>query len=112
MKKFIDTNIKFKNETVTKRLQFVLYKDKKLPLPTEIEISESSPDLRNYKVSFEKIRSMLDFEAKKTVKDSVIEILKEIQSRNIDPRDSEFSNMSKLTERIDPIHDYHFDENL
>ena len=41
MKKFIDTNIKFKNETVTKRLQFVLYKDKKLPLPTEIEISES-----------------------------------------------------------------------
>ena len=41
MKKFIDTNIKFKNETVTKRLQFVVYRDKKLPLPTEIEISES-----------------------------------------------------------------------
>ena len=41
MKKFIDTNIEFKNETVTKRLQFFVYKNKKLPLPTEIEISES-----------------------------------------------------------------------
>ena len=41
MKKFLDTNIKFKNQTVTERLQFYSYKDKKLPLPTEIEISES-----------------------------------------------------------------------
>ena len=42
MKKFIDSNVKFKKKTVTpQRLQFVVYKDKKLPLPTEIEISES-----------------------------------------------------------------------
>ena len=41
MKKFLDSNIKFKNQTVTERLQFYSYKDKKLPLPTEIEISES-----------------------------------------------------------------------
>ena len=79
---------------------------------TKIEIIESNPDLRNYKVSFEKIKKTLNFETKKTVKDSVIEILKEIKAGNIDPRDSEFSNMSKLTEKIDPIHDYHFDENL
>ena len=41
MKKFLDSNIKFKNQTVTERLQLYFYKDKKLPLPTEIEISES-----------------------------------------------------------------------
>ena len=41
MKKFLDTNIEFKKETITKRLQFFVYKNKKLPLPTEIEISES-----------------------------------------------------------------------
>ncbi len=41
MKKFLDSNIKFKNQTITERLQLYFYKDKKLPLPTEIEISES-----------------------------------------------------------------------
>ena len=79
---------------------------------TEIEITESTNDLRNYKVSFEKIKKTLNFETKKTVKDSIIEILREIESGNIDPRASEFSNISKLTQKIDPIDDYHFDENL
>ena len=40
-KKFIDPNIKNKLKTVESRLQFVKYNDKELPLPTEIEISES-----------------------------------------------------------------------
>ena len=78
----------------------------------EIEIIKSKKDPRNYKVSFEKIKKTLNFETKKTVKDSIIEILREIESGNIDPRASEFSNISKLTQKIDPIDDYHFDENL
>ncbi len=41
MKKFLDSNIKFKNQTVTERMQLFSYKNKELPLPTEIEISES-----------------------------------------------------------------------
>ena len=41
MKKFLDSNIKFKNKTVTERMQLFNYKNKELPLPTEIEISES-----------------------------------------------------------------------
>ena len=67
---------------------------------------------RNYKVSFEKIKNSLDFSAKKSVADSVAEILREIKSGNIDPRDSEFSNMSKLTEKIESLNNYQFDENL
>lgn len=40
-KKFIDPNIKNKSKTVEDRLQFINYENKDLPLPTEIEISES-----------------------------------------------------------------------
>ena len=78
----------------------------------EIEIIKSKKDPRNYKVSFEKIENSLNFESKYTVRDSVIEILNDIQSGKIDPRDSEFSNMSKLTEKINALHNYNFDENL
>ena len=78
----------------------------------EIEIIKSKKDPRNYKVSFEKIENSLNFEPKYTVRDSVIEILNDIQSGKIDPRDSEFSNMSKLTEKINSLHNYSFDENL
>ena len=78
----------------------------------EIEIIKSKKDPRNYKVSFEKIENSLNFEPKYTVRDSVIEILNDIQSGKIDPRDSEFSNMSKLTEKINTLHYYNFDENL
>ena len=78
----------------------------------EIEIIKSKKDPRNYKVSFEKIKNSLNFESKYTVRDSVIEILNDIQSGKIDPRDSEFSNMSKLTEKINALHNYNFDENL
>ena len=78
----------------------------------EIEIIKSKKDPRNYKVSFEKIENSLNFEPKYTVRDSVIEILNDIQSGKIDPRDSEFSNMSRLTEKIKALDYYNFDENL
>jgi len=85
---------------------------KEFIIDVEIEIIKSKKDPRNYKVSFEKIKNSLNFEPKYTVKDSVIEILNDIQSGKIDPRDSEFSNMSKLTEKINAFHNYNFDENL
>tara|TARA_B110000971_G_scaffold182031_1_gene189000 strand:- start:716 stop:1597 length:882 start_codon:yes stop_codon:yes gene_type:complete len=40
-KKFIDTNIKNKSKTVEEKIQFFQHKNQMLPLPTEIEISES-----------------------------------------------------------------------
>jgi radical SAM protein with 4Fe4S-binding SPASM domain len=40
-KKFIDTNLKNKSKTVEEKLQLVDFNGHKLPLPTEIEISES-----------------------------------------------------------------------
>ncbi|MDC0170121.1 NAD-dependent epimerase/dehydratase family protein [Candidatus Nitrosopelagicus sp.] len=78
----------------------------------DIDIISSKKDPRNYKVSFEKIKNVLGFEVKKTVKDSVNEILKEVKSGSLSPQDSEFSNMSKLTEKIKPLISYNFDENL
>ena len=67
---------------------------------TEIEIIESKRDLRTYKVSFDKIKNNLKFISKKTIRDSISDILTEIQKGNLDPRAPEFSNMSKLTERV------------
>ena len=79
---------------------------------TKIDYITSKTDPRNYKVSFEKIKNILNFQPQKCVETSVIEILNEIKSNNLNPQDSEFSNMSKQTEQIKPIDTYHFDENL
>jgi len=78
----------------------------------KIETLKSKTDPRNYQVSFEKISKSLNFETKKTVKDSINEILKEIKSGNLNIRDSGFTNMSKLTEKVRPLNNYQFDENL
>ena len=67
---------------------------------TKIVITESKTDLRTYKVSFDKIKNNLKFISKKTIRDSISDILTEIQKGNLDPRASEFSNISKLTERV------------
>ena len=67
---------------------------------TMIEITEAKKDLRTYKVSFDKIKNNLKFIAKKTIRDSISDILTQIQKGNLDPMASEFSNMSKLTERV------------
>ena len=40
-KKFLDTNLTNKQKTVENRIQLINYKNQTLPLPTEIEISES-----------------------------------------------------------------------
>jgi biotin synthase-like enzyme len=48
-KKFLDSNINFKKKTVEK-IQLYNFNDKLLPLPTEIEISESG--ICNRKCSF------------------------------------------------------------
>ena len=40
-KKFLDPNIKNKSKTVEDKIQLFDYASVKLPLPTEIEISES-----------------------------------------------------------------------
>ncbi len=61
-KKFIDTNLKNKLKTVEEKLQFINFEGSQLPLPTEIEISESGTC--NRKCSFCP-RSAKDFVDKK-----------------------------------------------
>ena len=54
-KKFIDPNIKNKSKTVEDRLQFIKYENKDLPLPTEIEISESGTCNRKCSLAIEHV---------------------------------------------------------
>ena len=65
-----------------------------------IEVTESKQDLRNYKVSFDKIKNKLNFNVSKTAEDGISEILNKIKSGELDPRDGEFSNLSKAIERV------------
>ena len=78
---------------------------------SEIEVQELKKDPRNYKVSFDKIKKNLGFQITKTVTDGITEMINEIKRGNLDPRETEFSNMSKLTENVKPILSY-FDTNL
>ena len=61
-KKFLDPNIEFKNQTVEDKIQFFAHQGVSLPLPTEIEISESGTCNRSCSFC---PRSATDFEDKK-----------------------------------------------
>ena len=80
-KKFLDTNLKHKSKTVEETLQFVGFEGKKLPLPTEIEISESGTC--NRKCSFCP-RSAPDFIDKKEfiTNDLHLKLCKELEQIN------------------------------
>ena len=72
---------------------------KHIPSST-VEITESTRDPRSYNVSFDKIRKKLNFKVSKTVEDCISEILNKIKNGKLDPRDSEFSNISKAIESV------------
>ena len=67
---------------------------------TRIEHQSDLTDQRNYRVSFDKIRSVLNFSCDKTIEDGVLEIRDAIQSGLIkDYRDARFSNYLWLEKR-------------
>ena len=83
MKKFffLDTNLKNKSSTVEERIQFYSFKGKNLPLPTEIEISESG--ICNRKCSFCPRSDPTFDEKKEFIKDSLHEkMCKELKDLN------------------------------
>jgi len=73
---------------------------KHIPSST-IEIIESKQDPRNYKVSFDKIKNKLNFNISKTAENGIDEILNKIKSGELDPMDSQFSNLSKAVECVE-----------
>lgn len=88
-----DNNQNYKKISLARQIQ------KYLP-STKIEVQELKKDPRNYKVSFDKIKNKLHFKITKTIPDGISEILEKIKKGELNPRDSEFSNMSKLTEKV------------
>ena len=59
---------KFNDSTERERIKETLLQEMDLEIPLEIK---NIPDKRNYRVSFDKAKDMLGFEAKYTVKDTV-----------------------------------------
>lgn len=87
------------NEQNYKKIDLAKLVQQNIP-STKIEVQEVKKDPRNYRVSFDKIRNKLNFKTTKTVLDGIQEIVKEIQEDKLDPRETEFSNMSRLTEKV------------
>lgn len=90
------------NDQNYKKIQLAEYIKKFIP-ETEIEIIENKKDPRNYRVSFDKIMTKLGFSTKVTIDEGISEIIYEVKNNGLDPQNSEFSNMSKLTEKIKPF---------
>lgn len=82
-----------------KKIQLAQLVREKIPT-TSIEIQELKKDPRNYRVSFDKIKDKLQFKVEKTVSDGIQEIVEKINNEDLDPRTSEFSNMVKMTEKV------------
>ena len=87
----------------------------KLIPESNMKIDEKDVDLRNYRVNFQKIKNTLEFLPKKTIKDGILEINKEIEENIIenfkDPKYNNFKfleNKSKKTESM-PIHQNTYD---
>lgn len=54
---------------------------------SEIEMLPGDPDLRNYNVSFEKIKTALDFQTQYTIEDGVDEVVKALRDGRLNPDD-------------------------
>jgi nucleoside-diphosphate-sugar epimerase len=54
---------------------------------TQVRIAPTDPDLRDYNVGFEKLKSTLDFTAKISIDDGIREILEALRLGRIDPND-------------------------
>tara|TARA_B100001248_G_C27350266_1_gene440982 strand:+ start:354 stop:1235 length:882 start_codon:yes stop_codon:yes gene_type:complete len=111
LKKFLDPNIKFKNYNIENRIQLYEYKNKKYPLPTEIEISESG--ICNRKCSFCP-RSDPNFQdVKEFISDELIaKVVQELKSLD-------YSGVIRFSGFVEPLldkkiynHIGHFKKNL
>ena len=55
---------------------------KKLLPQTEIEIKKDAVDPRSYKVSFDKVATVLDFKAAKSIEEGIVEIKEVLERHN------------------------------
>jgi len=81
------------------KLQLVEMIQKKIP-ECKIHTEETKNDPRNYRVSFDKIKKQLGFYTSKTVQEGIEEIFDAIQKNGLDPKESDFSNLSKMTNKV------------
>jgi len=56
-----------------------------LPFPIEVEIAPDNPDRRNYKVSFEKLRSCVGFAPTATITEGIREIYEAMKAGQVSP---------------------------
>lgn len=81
------------------RIKDIAANVKKIIPSIEIEYAPSDKDTRNYRVSFDKIKRVLGFKAKKSVEDGIKEIAKAIKNGDLGDLDStKYVNLKRLVE--------------
>jgi nucleoside-diphosphate-sugar epimerase len=72
---------------------------KRIVPDTVVSVRQDIDDQRNYRVSFEKIQRLLDFQADKTIENAILEIVEAVGSgRIVNYRAPQYSNVKWLTE--------------
>jgi len=94
-------NVGNSNENYTK--QELASMIKKIIPSTEIIINDEKKDLRNYKVSFNKIQNQLGYKTSKSVMEGITQVFQAINQKVIDPKDTRYNNqfLSGVNKLID-----------
>jgi nucleoside-diphosphate-sugar epimerase len=69
------------------RIVTLAYRVRDLVPGTAVVVAETDPDLRDYHVSFEKMRRTLDFTPARDIEEGIIEILGALRAGSVDPDD-------------------------
>ncbi len=81
------------------KLKDIAHYIKELIPETKLNFDENAQDVRNYKVSFEKIRNAIKFESKKEIKDTISEIENVLKDNSmININDNYYNNYLKQLE--------------
>ena len=79
------------------RIVTLAYRVRDLIPGTDVRVDAGDPDLRDYHVSFEKIRRVLDFTPARTIEDGVVEILAALRAGTVDPDDRRWYTLRQYT---------------
>jgi nucleoside-diphosphate-sugar epimerase len=77
------------------RIVNLAYRIRDLVPGTELVMGTGDPDLRDYNVSFEKIRRVLDFTAARSIEDGIREVLDALRSGAVDPDERRFYTLKQ-----------------
>lgn len=79
------------------RILNLAYRVRDLVPETEIVMAPTDPDLRDYNVSFDRLRHVLDFTPQRAIDEGILEIVEALRSGSVDPDDRRWYTLKQYT---------------